>query len=80
MKDELYRKLPARTATGWPELIVPDVARLDQYPGGDNAFRRISPWFKVEAMRPYHRDLEVALRWERTTIEDGVARHRRERR
>jgi hypothetical protein len=61
IKAEIESNLrwPERDAS--PEIIVRDLARMDQYPETDDSLRGISPWFKVEALGLYHRGFDVAL-------------------
>ena len=74
VKADIQAHLPAATADWAPELIVRDMARMDDYPNLDEDWWGISAWFKVEGKGMYHRGLEVFLQVQRITIADGIAR------
>lgn len=62
LKDDLSRNLRWPDRSEWPEAIVRDLARMDDYPELDESPWGISAWFKVEVKGLYHRGLEVILK------------------
>jgi hypothetical protein len=73
IKDEITQHLhPDRHH--WPEVIIRDVARMDEYPEPDDSPWGISPWFKVEVKGTYHRGVEAILRLAKVELSGGLAR------
>ncbi len=53
------------------DVIIHDVARLDQYPDSKENEKRISAWFRVGFMGTYLNGILLGLRWTYVKEEDG---------
>ena len=74
LKQEISKHLGVEDEHPWPEVIVRDLARMDDYPGIDDSLWGISPWFEVEKKGLYHRGFEVTLRLAEVTLSRTAAR------
>jgi hypothetical protein len=55
VKDDIQKHLRQPKKGESAELIIRDVARMDEYPEPDDSPWGISPWFKVEYKNLYFR-------------------------
>lgn len=78
MKRQVSENLKWPEKDASPEIIIRDLARIDEYPDTDNSVSGISPWFRVEVKGQYHRGLEVLLRLVEVIQERGEAREVRD--
>ena len=75
-KKEIEEKLPpSRRDERARDVIVHDVKRLDQYPGGLEG-TGLSPWFKAGLMGTYYRGVLLGLQWHGLTQGDDGKWHR----
>ena len=74
VKAEIESKLRWPELDASPEIIVRDLARVDQYPDLDDSLRGASPWFKVEVLGLYHRGLEVVVELRELMVSGKKAR------
>jgi hypothetical protein len=74
IKEEIVERLRWPEHGASPEIIVRDIARLNDYPTLDDSLRAISPWFKVEALGFYHRGLEVVVSLREVVVNGKSAR------
>jgi hypothetical protein len=80
LKEEIGQRLSESRSGYAPEAIIRDLARMDAYPQVDDRPWGVSPWFKVETKRQYHRGLEVFLSVEELEVDGQTARHPNPRR
>jgi hypothetical protein len=74
MKGEIGPRLEPPLSGGALEIIVRDFQRLDRYPGPDDSFSGISPWFKVLLVGTFDGGVEVVSHPVETIVADGMAR------
>ena len=74
IKEDIRQHLQLAADAPWPEAIIRDVARLDDYPQPADTPWGVSPWFKVETKGIYHRGLEVLLKLESVVFSETEAR------
>lgn len=74
LEQQISKHLGSEDEHPWPDVIVRDLARVDEYSKLDDSIWGISPWFKVEKKGLYHRGFEVKLALAQVVLSKTEAR------